>query len=58
MSVKELIQQAVQKDATGFEDKFNDIMTDRMVAAIETKYTSMFSQDEIPVESVDVETDE
>ena len=37
MSVKELIQQAVQKDATGFEDKFNHIMADRMMAAIETK---------------------
>ena len=58
MSVKEFIQQAVQKDATGFEDKFNHIMADRMMAAIETKYTSMFSQDEVPVESVDAETEE
>ena len=58
MSVKELIKQAVQKDATGFEDKFNHIMADRMMAAIETKYTSMFSQDEVPVESVDAETEE
>jgi hypothetical protein len=55
MSVKELIQQAVQKDATGFENKFNDIMADRMLAAIETKYTSMFSQEEVAVESVDEE---
>jgi len=58
MSVRGLIQQAVQKDATGFEDKFNDIMTDRMVAAIETKYTSMFSQDDFAGEAFDVETDE
>jgi hypothetical protein len=53
MSVKELIQQAVQKDASNFEAKFNDIMADRVTAAIETKYASMFS----PTSEVEVETD-
>jgi hypothetical protein len=43
MSVKELIQHAVEKDASSFEAKFNDIMVDRMTAAIETKYATMFS---------------
>jgi len=47
MSIKELIQHAVQKDASGFEAKFNDIMADKMTSAIETKYAAMFS----PVEA-------
>jgi hypothetical protein len=46
MSVKELIQHAVQKDASSFEAQFNDIMADRMTAAIETKYAAMFSPSE------------
>jgi hypothetical protein len=46
MDVKELIQHAMQKDASGFEAKFSDIMSDRMTTAIETKYAAMFSQSE------------
>jgi hypothetical protein len=43
MSIKELIQHAVQKDASGFEAKFNDVMIDKLTTAIENKYVSMFS---------------
>ena len=42
MSVKELIKTAMNKDATEFEAKFNDIMADKMTSAIENKYTDMF----------------
>ena len=41
MSVKELIKTAMNKDATEFEAKFNDIMADKMTSAIENKYTDM-----------------
>ena len=51
MSVKELIQKAQDKDATGFESAFGDIMSDKMMSAIETKYTSMFSPEEVSVEA-------
>jgi hypothetical protein len=51
MSVKELIQKASDKDATGFESAFGDIMSDKMMAAIETKYTAMFSPEEVSVEA-------
>ena len=44
MSVKELIQKASDKDATGFESAFSDVMSDKMMAAIEAKYTAMFSE--------------
>jgi hypothetical protein len=43
MSVKELIQHAVEKDASNFEAQFNDIMLDKITTAIETKYATMFS---------------
>lgn len=46
MNVKELIQHAMPKDCSGFETQFNNIMADRMTAAIETKYASMFSPTE------------
>ena len=42
MSVKELIRHAIEKDATGFESKFDDIMADKMTSAIETKYADMY----------------
>lgn len=51
MSVKELIYHAVQKDASTFEAQFNDIMADRMTAAIEAKYASMFSPTETELQS-------
>ena len=51
MSVKELIKTAMNKDATGFESAFSDIMSDKMMAAIETKYTAMFSPEEVSVEA-------
>ena len=51
MSVKELIQNAVQKDASAFEAQFNSIMADRMTTAIETKYAAMFSPSETELQS-------
>ena len=42
MSVSDLIKNAIDKDANGFESSFNNIMADRMTAAIGQKYDSMF----------------
>ena len=42
MSVSDLIKSAMGKDAESFETSFNGIMADKMTAAIETKYDSMF----------------
>ena len=56
MSVKDLIQKAASKDAGGFEASFKDIMADKMLSAIETKYTSMFAPEEISAEQ-DVEAE-
>ena len=47
MSVKELIRHAIDKDATEFESKFDDIMADKMTSAIETKYADMFGASEV-----------
>ena len=61
MSVKELIRHAMDKDATGFESSFNDIMADKMTAAIDTKYTDMYNSgknEEIEEPEVDTETNE
>ena len=56
MSVKELIRHAIDKDATEFESKFDDIMADKMTSAIENKYTDMFQPQ--AAESIEVATDE
>jgi hypothetical protein len=52
MSVSDLIKNAIDKDANTFETSFNDIMADRMTAAIGQKYDSMFGASEAgePVE--------
>ncbi len=42
MSVSDLIKNAMDKDANGFESSFNNIMADRMTAAIGQKYDSMY----------------
>tara|TARA_R110000764_G_C10760682_1_gene353592 strand:- start:31 stop:207 length:177 start_codon:yes stop_codon:yes gene_type:complete len=42
MSVSDLIKSAMDKDASSFESSFNNVMADKMTAAIETKYDSMF----------------
>jgi len=42
MSVSDLIKNAIDKDANGFEMSFNNIMADRMTAAIGQKYDSMY----------------
>ena len=42
MSVSDLIKSAIDKDANGFESSFNNIMADRMTAAIGQKYDSMY----------------
>jgi|DEB0MinimDraft_12_1074336.scaffolds.fasta_scaffold251079_2 hypothetical protein len=54
MSVSDLIKNAMQKDASSFETSFNSVMADKMTAAIETKYDSMFGASS---DSVEVETD-
>jgi|11_taG_2_1085331.scaffolds.fasta_scaffold53211_1 hypothetical protein len=60
MSVKELIKHAMDKDATQFQSKFQDIMADKMTSAIETKYADMYGAGEAveveePVSEPDVE---
>ena len=62
MSVKELIKHAMDKDATEFESKFQDIMADKMTSAIETKYADMYGAGEAveveePVSEPDVEAE-
>ena len=56
MSVSDLIKSAVDKDAGSFESSFNSVMADKMTAAIETKYDSIFGASTDSVE-VDVEAD-
>jgi len=50
MSVSDLIKNAIDKDANNFEVSFNSTMADKMTAAIETKYDSMFGASGEPVE--------
>jgi len=52
MSVSDLIKSAIDKDASGFESSFNNIMADRMTAAIGQKYDSMYGASDVgePVE--------
>jgi len=52
MSVSDLIKNAIDKDASGFETSFNNIMADRMTAAIGQKYDSMYGASDVgePVE--------
>ena len=63
MSVSDLIKNAIDKDANGFEMSFNNIMADRMTAAIGQKYDSMYgapAEAGEPVEAeaqVEVETE-
>ena len=57
MSVKELIRHAIEKDATGFESKFDEIMADKMTSAIETKYADMFGASEVEVEETEAVDD-
>ena len=57
MSVKELIRHAIEKDATGFESKFDDIMADKMTSDIETKYADMFGASEVEVEETEAVDD-
>ena len=69
MSVSDLIKNAMDKDANGFESSFNTVMADKMTAAIGQKYDSMFgssaevsepveAQAEVEVEvASDVETE-
>ena len=52
MSVSDLIKSAIDKDASGFESSFNNIMADRMTSAIGQKYDSMYGASDVgePVE--------
>ena len=59
MSIKDLINQAYNKDATGFETTFNSIMGEKMSGAIEAKYDEMFGAQEVEVEEeVEIDSDE
>jgi len=56
MSVSDLIKNAIDKDAGAFESSFNSTMADKMTAAIETKYDSMFGASPEAGSPVEVET--
>lgn len=56
MSVSDLIKNAMDKDAGSFETSFNTVMADKMTAAIETKYDSMFGAPVEAGEPVEAET--
>ena len=55
MSVSDLIKSAIDKDANTFETSFNNIMADRMTAAIGQKYDSMYGAPAEAGEPVEVE---
>jgi hypothetical protein len=59
MSIKDMINQAYSKDASGFEATFNDIMASKMGDAIGAKFDSMYGgeQMELPLEEPEVEVD-
>lgn len=63
-SIADMIKDIQSGEAAGVEDKFNALMADRMAAAIETKYDSMFGsqeqhvQDEPEIEEQDLEPEE
>lgn len=61
MNIETLIQNAMNKDASSFEDTFNTIMSDKMSKAIENKYNQMFNvddQEDISLETETLETEE
>ena len=55
MSVSDLIKSAIDKDANSFEGSFNNIMADRMTAAIGQKYDSMYGANAEAGETVEME---
>lgn len=44
MSIKDLIQSAMESDATSFEKAFENIMSEKMGIALEAKYESMYEE--------------
>lgn len=58
MSIKDLINKAYEKDASGFEALFDAIMSEKMEAAIGAKYDDMFeSKDEDEDEDDEMDDD-
>jgi hypothetical protein len=55
MSIRDLIRTAVEKDAEGFESHFNDIMSDRQISAVETKYNNMFGVEDDSEPEVEID---
>lgn len=53
MSIKDLIQSAMESDATSFEKAFEDIMSEKMGIAIEAKYESMYEEKDMEDEDED-----
>lgn len=54
MSIKDLINQAYNKDAGAFETTFKSVMDEKMGSAIEAKYDEMFGAQDVE-EEVEVE---
>jgi hypothetical protein len=58
MSIKDLIDQAYNKDAGAFEQTFDAIMSEKMSNAIGAKYDEMFGAQEEVEEEVVTEDEE
>lgn len=62
MSIKDMINSALNKDATNFETAFDSVMADKVETAIAAKYDSMFGGSETQVAEApaeaEVESDE
>lgn len=58
MSIKDLINQAYNKDAGAFETTFKSIMDEKMGSAIEAKYDEMFGAQDVEEEVEEVEVEE
>jgi hypothetical protein len=58
--IKDMIRQAMDKNAAEFEDKFNGIMGDKMSNALQASYDSMFGapQDVAEDPAVEAEVEE
>jgi len=50
MSIKDLINQAYNKDAGAFETTFKSVMDEKMGSAIEAKYDEMFGAQDVEEE--------
>lgn len=58
MSIKDLIQSAMESDATKFQSAFEEIMSGRMEVALASKYDSMYEEKDMEDDEDDDMEDE